>query len=113
MKQWQENFRKAPPTLWAFAALSLLWGVGSVMLVGGWTAWLTLILDGVFTALVLGRVRLAWMLLVVGAVMDIVRVLASSSHWWLATLDALLLVLLLAPQSRRFMSRASPQQHSV
>lgn len=67
---------------------------------------MALALDMVFAFLILNRVRLAWMLVIAGAVIDIVRVLASTPHWWLALADALLLALLLSSPSRRYMAKS-------
>lgn len=107
MAQARNKFLKAPATLWAFAALLLIWGVAAIVLEGGWPAWTTLVLDVVFAALILSQVRLVWMLMIAGATIGVVIVPLTSPHWWLAFADALLLVLLLLPSSRRYMAKPS------
>lgn len=102
-----DNVRRAPKTLWIFAVLLLIWGIGAAVVNAGWPAWTALALDAMFAVLVLNRVRLAWMFIVAGAIMNVVHLLLTSPHWWLALFAGLLLALLISPPSLRYIMKPS------
>jgi hypothetical protein len=96
-----------PYPLRAYAILTLGQGLVVAVVLRDTIGWAAAISSVLVTVLVLSGVRFVWLGLVVVFALSIPLDLATDERWWVITISAISLVLLLWPSTRRHFSKGS------